>query len=92
MIEIFFCLFVFSTRDSSGSEELVQEAHSGSTTGLKLHSGRFLILRKFSKFFEFDPLCHVATSNLNVEMLKEAKIPSLCHVTTLVDPILYPSL
>ena len=56
----FLLLLVFRTRDSSGNGELVREAHSRSTTGLELHSGGFLILRKFCKFFEFDPLCHVA--------------------------------
>ena len=66
VIEIFFCFLVFRTRDSSGSGELVREANSGSTTGLELHSGGFLILRKFSKIFEFDPLCHVATLDRNV--------------------------
>ena len=51
MVGIFFGLFVFKTRDSSGSGELVQEAHSRSTTGLELHSGGFLRLRKFRNFF-----------------------------------------
>ena len=75
--------------------------------GLELRSGGFLILRKFSNFFfQFDPLYHVATLDCNVTTLKEAKIPSHCHVTmldpnvamldpnvaTLADPILYPSL
>ena len=59
---ILFCLLVFKTRDSSGSGELVREAHYRSTTGLELHSGGFLILRKFCKIFEFDPLCHIVTS------------------------------
>ena len=43
-------MLVFRTRDSSGNRELVQEAHSRSTTGLELHSGGFLILRKVYKF------------------------------------------
>ena len=69
--------------------------------GLELYSGGFLILRKVCKyfFFDFDPLCHVATLDHNVVTLKEAKNPSLCHVATLdpnvetlADLILYPSL
>ena len=34
--------------------------------GLELHSGGFLRLRKFCKFFEFDPLCNVVTLVHNV--------------------------
>ena len=83
VIGILFCLFVFKTRDSSGSEELVREAHSKSTTGLELNSGGFLRLRMFCKIFEFDPLFNIATLDHNVATLKEAKNPSLCHVVTL---------
>ena len=86
-------LLVFRTRDSSGRGELFREAHSRSTTGLELHLGGFLILRKFCKIFEFDPLCHVTTLDHNITTLKEAKILSLCHVATLADLILdHPSL
>ena len=51
VIKIVFCLFVFRTRDSSCSGELVREAHLWSTTRLELHSGDFLILGKFCKIF-----------------------------------------
>ena len=74
----FLLLLVFRTRDSSGRGELDREAYSKSTMGLELHSKGFLILRKFCKIFEFDPLYHVATLDPNVAML--------------ADPILYPSL
>ena len=43
------CLFFFDTRDSNGSKEIVRETHSRCTKGLELHSGSFLILRKFCK-------------------------------------------
>ena len=67
IIGIFFCLLAFKIRDSSGSGELVREAHSESTTGLELHSGGFLILRKFSNFFFLiNPLYHVTTLDRNV--------------------------
>ena len=80
----FLLLLVFRTQDSSVIRELVREAHSRSTTGLELRSRGFLILRKFCKyFFEFDPLCHVATLDHNVVTLKESKNPSLCQVAML---------
>ena len=67
--------------------------------GLELHLMDFLILRKFCKFFEFNPLYHVATLDHNVVTLNKANNPSLCHVTTLdlnvatlADRILDPSL
>ena len=53
------CLFVFRTRDSSGSKELDRETHSRSMKGLELHSGSFLRLRMFFKKNEFDPPCNI---------------------------------
>ena len=97
VIRIFSYLFVFRTRDNSGSGELVREAHSRSMMGLELHSGGFLRLRKFCKFFEFDPLCNVVTLEHNVATsqrrdIERSQNPSLCHVATLADLILDPSL
>ena len=73
VIKIVF-LFVFKTRDSSGSGELVREAHSMSMKGLELYSRSFLRFRKFWKKFEFDHLCNVATLDTNVATLPHRDI------------------
>ena len=73
-----FYLFVSRTRDSNSSKARVREAHSRSTTGLELHSGGFLILMNFFKIFYFDPLCHVVTStlDLNIVTLSSHDVPT----------------
>ena len=73
--QAFLLIVCFRTRDSNGSGEIAQEAHSKSAKGSELHSGGFLKLRNFFLIYFF---------NLTISITSRRWLSTSrrCHVLT----------